>query len=71
MVEGEKARDALASRGILAVGTVTGARATPSTQVLRPLLDYEVILWPDNDEDGRKHMERIARELNRLGEDRR
>src|SRR5262249_61652689 len=35
LVEGEKARDALTTRGIVAVGTVTGAGGTPSEAGLR------------------------------------
>jgi len=67
VVEGEKARDALARRGILAVGTVTGAKSTPSDATLTPLLDYEVRLWADNDSDGHSHMERIATRLPAMG----
>jgi len=36
--EGEKARDALARIGVKAVGTVTGAKETPSDESLRPLV---------------------------------
>jgi hypothetical protein len=67
--EGEKATDALRQRGILAVGTVTGAGTIPSKKVLRPLLNYEVFLWPDNDEAGRTHMRRIAAALTALDGD--
>ncbi|MDP8922108.1 MAG: AAA family ATPase, partial [Chloroflexota bacterium] len=65
--EGEKAADALTSRGILAVGTVTGAGTTPSAEVLRPLLNYDVILWSDNDKPGRQHMARVVATLRKLG----
>lgn len=58
--EGEKATDAAAEMGLLAVGTVTGAAGTPSTAVLAPLQGREVWLWPDNDAEGRAHMARIA-----------
>jgi sarcosine oxidase gamma subunit len=69
VVEGEKCADALWSVGIAAVATVCGAAATPSNQVLRHLVrpGLRVVLWPDADEAGRKHMERIARALHRLG----
>jgi DNA primase len=60
VVEGEPAQEALARRGILTVGTVTGASGTPSAATLEPLLEYEVVLWPDNDDEGRRHMARIA-----------
>lgn len=62
-VEGEKARDALAAVDILAVGTVTGASALPSDAVLRSLAGHPVVLWPDNDPDGVRHMRRIAARL--------
>jgi len=69
VVEGEKARDALKSAGIIAVGTVTGAATTPSDSALRPLVrpGRGVVLWPDADERGRRHMVRIAEALHRLG----
>jgi DNA primase len=68
VVEGEKAASALQQAGILAVGTVCGAAATPSEAVLRHLLDRPVVLWPDADEPGRRHMLRIAEVLHRLGQ---
>ena len=61
--EGEKAADALADKGLLAVGTVTGAGATPSDKALAPLIGREVWLWPDNDQAGQEHMQRIAARL--------
>jgi energy-coupling factor transporter ATP-binding protein EcfA2 len=67
VVEGEKAALALQQVGILAVGTVCGAAATPSEKVLRHLLNHPVILWPDADEPGCRHMHRIAETLDRLG----
>jgi DNA-binding HxlR family transcriptional regulator len=67
VVEGEKAADALLALGLPAVGTVCGASTTPSEDVLRPLVDRVVFLWPDNDEPGRAHMTRIAERLHALG----
>jgi len=63
VVEGEKAADALARVGKLAVGTVTGASSAPSAASLEPLRGREVILWPDADDPGRAHMARIAETL--------
>lgn len=63
LVEGEKPRDALEKHRILSVGTMTGAAGTPSAESLRPLGGHRVILWPDNDQVGREHMERIAGRL--------
>jgi putative DNA primase/helicase len=67
LVEGEKARDALTQRGVLAVGTVTGAGGTPTDDVLRVLGGYDVTLWADADMPGRRHMQRIAARLTELG----
>lgn len=67
LVEGEPARDALTARGVLAVGTVCGAAATPGDDALRPLIGRPVLLWPDADEPGARHVERIAERLHALG----
>ncbi len=63
VVEGEKAAQALLDAGIPALGTVTGAGLTPSADVLEFLRGRELILWADTDEPGRKHMERVAEQL--------
>lgn len=63
VAEGEKARDALFRAGIPAVGTVTGASGTPDVDVLKVLAGREVILWPDHDDVGYQHMNRIAERL--------
>ena len=63
LTEGEKVRDALETVGIPAVGTVTGASGTPGAEALEVLRGRRVALWPDTDEQGRKHMERIAERL--------
>lgn len=67
LVEGERARGALKDRGILAAGTVTGASGTPSPASLAVLEGKDVVLWPDADEPGRAHMQRIAERLVALG----
>src|SRR5262249_48739203 len=67
VVEGEKARDALGARAILAVATVTGASSTPDDSVLSVLRGFDVVLWPDADEPGRQHMRRIGQRLHALG----
>ncbi len=61
--EGEKATDALLDAGILAVGTVTGASSAPGSDALKVLKERRVVLWPDNDRPGAKHMERVALDL--------
>jgi hypothetical protein len=63
LVEGEKARDALAEREYLAVASVTGARETPGAAPLEVLRGRNVVLWPDHDKDGRAHMNSIAAAL--------
>ena len=66
LVEGEKATDALRGMGIAAVGTVTGAAATPCRDSLLPLAGRHVILWPDADEAGLGHMRAIAAGLGEI-----
>lgn len=63
VTEGEKAADALARRGYVAVGTTTGADEKgkrPGDRALRALAGRKVILWPDNDDVGRAHMKAIG-----------
>ena len=63
VTEGEKACDALLEAGISAVGTVTGASSTPSAAVLGELAGKVAYLWPDADDPGHRHMERMAERL--------
>lgn len=65
--EGEKAAAALQRRGLAAVGTVTGASSCPSDKVWTALMGRELVLWPDNDDQGRKHMAAAAGHLGALG----
>ena len=69
--EGEPATDALTTQenqlGIIAVGTITGAGATPGEDALRPLAKRDVYLWPDNDAKGIQHMNRVGATLADLG----
>jgi 5S rRNA maturation endonuclease (ribonuclease M5) len=67
LVEGEKAADALRPVGFVAVATVCGAGTTPSLAALEPLRGFSIYLWPDNDDQGRAHMRRIAALLRELG----
>lgn len=66
VTEGEKAADALASLGVVVVGTVTGASSVPCDDAIADLVGYDVVLWPDNDEAGRKHMHALAVKLRAL-----
>lgn len=63
VVEGEKAADALAEIYPATLGTVTGAGNTPGPEALEVLRGRPVILWADNDEEGRTHMRRVAEAL--------
>jgi putative DNA primase/helicase len=63
IVEGEKAALALLRSGFRALGTVTGASSAPSVNVLQSLRDHHVIVWPDADDAGRKHMHKVAERL--------
>ncbi|HZA24308.1 MAG TPA: AAA family ATPase [Dehalococcoidia bacterium] len=67
VVEGEPAKRALEGLGIPVAGTVTGAKAIPCDDVLQHLVRLSPILWPDNDDDGHRHMARIAARLVDLG----
>lgn len=67
LTEGEKARNSLAARGVLSVGSACGAIVTPADEQLRHLSPYRVRLWPDNDDAGRQHMSRIGERLLALG----
>src|SRR5215207_5997784 len=66
LVEGEKAKDALKEAGIHAVATTTGASVVPEPEVFAVLAGREVCLWPDNDDEGRRHMQGVAERLHGL-----
>ena len=76
ITEGEKAADALAGaveRDLLVVGTVTGAAGTPHMGALEPLVEHarangvSIYLWPDADDPGSTHMQRIGAALVEAG----
>lgn len=69
VVEGESAANALLRAGIPAVGTVTGAASTPSKRALSFLGGRTVVLWPDNDDDGYRHMRRVGKLLDGLADE--
>lgn len=64
--EGEPAALACQRAKVRAVATY-GAEIIPQDEHLRPLCRFNVVLWPDADEPGRKHMHRIADRLRALG----
>lgn len=63
LVEGEKAAEALWNVGIAAVASVTGAATAPGPGPLADLGGRDVVLWPDADDVGRRHMAVIAERL--------
>lgn len=67
LCEGEKSASGLNYRGVPAVATVTGASGTPSKETLSVLKGRHVVLWPDNDEEGIKHMRRVGKSLLSIG----
>jgi hypothetical protein len=70
IVEGETAADAAAGWAIAAVfGTVCGAGSTPSDALLQPIATryQRIFLWPDNDDVGRSHVQKIGARLLALG----
>jgi DNA primase len=69
VAEGEKAAGALAERYPSVVGTVTGAEGTPDAEVLEVLRGRRIVLWPDNDDPGRRHMERVAAALQSIADE--
>lgn len=58
--EGEPDADAVAARGIDALGIVTGAPTCPNSGALADCTGRKVVLWPDHDDKGRLLMERVA-----------
>ena len=67
ITEGEKAAEAARQLGVLALGTVTGASTAPKPSVMECLKGRKVYLWPDNDDEGRRHMDRVAKNLLSIG----
>lgn len=67
-VEGEKACQACRSRGLLAVTHPGGASTTDFGESLETLAGRTILLWPDNDPQGRAYMERVAARLRGLAE---
>ncbi len=75
VTEGEKDAEALMAIGITATTAPMGADAVsvsvdddgkPGLVDWTPLAGKRVVLWPDGDDPGRRHMQRVARVLARL-----
>lgn len=65
VTEGEKAADALATIGVMATTSAHGAKS-PGKSDWTPLAGRDVVILPDNDEEGRKYAEAVAGILGRL-----
>lgn len=65
VVEGEACADALHRLGLVAV--TSGSASSDGGADWRPLSGRRVILWPDQDEPGRKYAERVRERLSGLG----
>lgn len=61
--EGEKATAACVKAGLQAVGTVTGASSCPNREPLLILAGMAVLAWPDNDQAGAMHMQKVVSTL--------
>ena len=57
--EGEKDTDAVWAIGGVAVGTY-GADVIPSPEVMAAFIGRRIILWPDNDAPGTRHMAQVG-----------
>jgi putative DNA primase/helicase len=67
-VEGEKCTDRLRNSQIKALGSACGAAVIPEDGRLRVMVRFaEIIMFPDNDEPGRKHARRVGERLLALG----
>ncbi|RZF43824.1 hypothetical protein LSTR_LSTR006365 [Laodelphax striatellus] len=67
LVEGEKCANALIEQGITATNEMSGDNADPNKTDWTPLKGKHVIIWPDNDEPGKKYAEKSAMKLTCLG----
>lgn len=67
LVEGEKKRDMLMALNIPAVATGTGAPGTHEADVFKALLDFNVILWADDNEAGRQQRRANVDRLQEIG----
>lgn len=73
VTEGEKAADAVAKAmpEVRILGTTTGAQSAPDRDTLRAFVGemVDIVLWPDNDNQGADHMRRIAEALAEIGKE--
>jgi len=67
--EGEKACDALRNAGEKAVCAGGGAGQKDFGNAFEPLVGRTVVIWPDNDDIGRRYRDVVRAELERVGAD--
>lgn len=67
LTEGEGKADALARVGIEATSAMQGANAPIEKTDWSPLYGKTVIVWPDNDEPGKRYGQAVSRHLSALG----
>ncbi|WP_341816174.1 AAA family ATPase [Wolbachia endosymbiont (group B) of Elophila nymphaeata] len=67
LVEGEKCAEALIKQGITATTAMSGANALIEKTDWTPLKGKNIIIWPDNDEPGKKYAENTTTKLISLG----
>ncbi len=60
VVEGERAADVLIAKSFCATTWFGGTGCSPEKVNWTPLSGKRVVLWPDNDDGGRLHMEKVA-----------
>ena len=63
-VEGEQKADALAKLGFIA--TTAGSCTSDESADFSPLAGRDVVIWPDHDEPGHQHGDRVAEKLRAL-----
>ncbi len=67
LVEGEKCAQSLIDKGICATTAMGGANASIDKTDWSPLKDKDVIIWPDNDEPGKKYAQSAYEKLLKIG----
>lgn len=67
LVEGEKCAEALINQGMTATTAMSGANAIIDKTDWTPLKGKNIVIWPDNDEPGKKYAENAAMKLTSLG----
>lgn len=67
LVEGEKCADALIKNGICATTAMHGANAPIDKTDWSPLTGKHVVIWPDNDDTGKRYAEKAQAHLKNFG----